>query len=133
MFKNYVFCYIILIKLNKIFKIIFQNFFCWPLSFSSLTKICKIVTFWGKMTKGITIIKMKKQISNLEFSVGANSRLPIIHRLLQITVETGGYLNSSCLPQIISFSGVISDFLTLFFPESSSFKNLMDQCYSSGK
>ena len=52
------------------------------------------------------IIKMKKQISNLEFSVGANSRLPTIHRLLQIMVETGGYLNSSCLHQIISFSGV---------------------------
>ena len=56
MFKNYVFCYIILIKLNKNFKIIFQKIFCWPLSFSPLTKICKIATFWGKMTKGITVI-----------------------------------------------------------------------------
>ena len=52
MFKNYVFYYIILIKLNKIFKIIFQKFFCWPLSFSPLTKICKIVTFWGENDKG---------------------------------------------------------------------------------
>ena len=52
MFKNYVFCYIILIKLNKIFKIIFQKIFCWPLSFSPLTKICKIVTFWGENDKG---------------------------------------------------------------------------------
>ena len=52
MFKNDVFCYIILIKLNKIFKIIFQKIFCWPLSFSPLTKICKIVTFWGENDKG---------------------------------------------------------------------------------
>ena len=52
MFKNYVFCYIILLKLYKIFKIIFLNFFCWPLSFSPLTKICKIVTFWEENDKG---------------------------------------------------------------------------------
>ena len=55
MFKNYVFCYIILIKLNKNFKIIFQKIFVGRWNFP-LTKICKIVTFWGKMTKGITVI-----------------------------------------------------------------------------
>ena len=45
---------IILIKLNKIFKIIFKKKFLAVVIFP-LTKICKIVTFWGKMTKDITV------------------------------------------------------------------------------
>ena len=51
MLKNYVFCYIILIKLNKIFKIIFQIFLLAVVIFPP-HKICKIVTFWGENDKG---------------------------------------------------------------------------------
>ena len=63
MFKNYVFCYIILIKLNKIFKIIFRKSFCWPLSFSPSQKSVKSSLFGGKMTKGITVIQYKINFS----------------------------------------------------------------------
>ena len=48
MFKYYVFCYIILIKLNKIFKIIFQKIFCWPSPFSPSQKSVKSSLFGGK-------------------------------------------------------------------------------------
>ena len=58
MLKNYVFCYIILIKLNKIFKIIFQKFFVGRCHFPPSQKSVKSSLFGGKMTKGITVFHL---------------------------------------------------------------------------